>query len=85
VSGFHFGFTAKNGNGWDNGQQDYLDAYVKFYNSQNKVVEYYDYAKYTNRKYNWSNFNFNETFNKPYDVSNSGAAQYGLIGRDTNG
>ena len=24
LSGFNFGFTAKNGNGWDNGQQDYL-------------------------------------------------------------
>ena len=38
VSGFNFGFRAKNGNGWDNGQQDYLDAYVKFYNSQAKVL-----------------------------------------------
>ena len=85
VSGFHFGFTAKNGNGWDNGQQDYLDAYVKFYNSKAAVVESYDYAQYTNRKYNWSNFNFNETFTKPYDVSKLAAAQFGFIGRDTNG
>ena len=85
VSGFHFGFTAKNGNGWDNGQQDYLDAYVKFYNSKAAVVESYDYAQYTNRKYNWSNFNFNETFTKPYDVNKLAAAQYGFVGRDTNG
>ena len=85
VSGFHFGFTAKNGNGWDNGQQDYLAAYVKFYDSQSKIVESYDYTNYTNRKYNWSNFNFTETFNKPYDISKLNAAQYGFIGRDTNG
>ena len=85
VSGFNFGFRAKNGNGWDNGQQDYLDAYVKFYNSQAKVVESYDYAQYTNRKYNWSDFNFTETFTKPYDVNRLAAAQFGFIGRDTNG
>ena len=85
VSGFHFGFTAKNGNGWDNGQQDYLAAYVSVYDKAGKIVENYDYSKYTNRQYNWSNFNFNETFNKPYDISKLGAAQYGFIGRDTNG
>ena len=32
VAGFNFGFTAKNGNGWDNGRQDYLSAYVTLYN-----------------------------------------------------
>lgn len=85
VSGFNFGFTAKNGNGWDNGQQDYLGAYVKFYNSKAAIVESYDYAKYTNRQYNWSDFNFTETFTKPYDVSKLAAAQFGFIGRDTNG
>lgn len=85
VSGFHFGFTAKNGNGWDNGQQDYLAAYVNFYDKAGKSVVNYDYSSYTNRKYDWSNFNFNETFNKPYDVSKLNAAQYGFIGRDTNG
>lgn len=84
VTGFHFGFRAKNGNGWDNGQQDYLDAYVRFYNPQAKIVESYDYLQYTNRKYNWSDFNFNQTFDKPYDVSKLAAAQYGFIGRDTN-
>lgn len=84
VTGFSFGFRAKNGNGWDNGQQDYLDAYVKFYDLQAKVVESYDYVQYTNRKYNWSDFNFNQVFNKPYDIVNLGAAQYGFIGRDTN-
>ena len=85
VTGFNFGFRAKNGNGWDNGQQDYLDAYVKFYNSKAEVVESYDYLQSTNRRYNWSNFSFNETFAKPYDVSKLAAAQYGFIGRDTNG
>lgn len=84
VTGFNFGFRAKNGNGWDNGQQDFLDAYVRFYNTQAKIVESYDYLQATNRKYDWSDFNFSQTFNKPYDVAKLGAAQYGFIGRDTN-
>jgi hypothetical protein len=85
VSGFHFGFRAKNGNGWDNGQQDFLDAYVRFYNPQAKIVESYDYLQATNRQYNWTDFNFNQTFNKPYDANKLAAAQYGFIGKDTNG
>jgi len=84
LSGFNFGFTAKNGNGWDNGQQDYLSAYVKIYDNAAKVVENYDYTQYTNRKYNWSNFNFTETFKNPYDITKLGAAQFGFIGKDTN-
>jgi hypothetical protein len=85
LSGFNFGFRAKNGNGWDNGQQDYLAAYVNIYNSGGKLVENYDYTQYTNRRYNWSDFNFTETFSKPYEIAKLGAAQFGFIGRDTNG
>ena len=33
LSGFNFGFMAKNGNGWDDGRQDYLSAYVNLYNA----------------------------------------------------
>lgn len=84
LSGFNFGFRAKNGNGWDDGRQDYLSAYVKIYDSAGKVAENYDYTSYTNRKYDWSNFNFHETFNKPYDIAKLGAAQFGFIGRDNN-
>ena len=85
LSGFNFGFRAKNGNGWDNGQQDYLAAYVNIYNSSGKLVENYDYTQYTNRKYNWSDFNFSETFASPYTASKLSTAQVGFIGRDTNG
>ena len=84
LSGFNFGFRAKNGNGWDDGRQDYLAAYVNIYNSAGKVVENYDYTQYTNRQYNWSDFNFTETFNKPYNTNKLGAAQFGFIGRDNN-
>ena len=84
LSGFNFGFRAKNGNGWDDGRQDYLSAYVNIYNSAGKVVENYDYTQYTNRKYNWSDFNFTETFDKPYNINKLGAAQFGFVGKDNN-
>ena len=39
VNGYNFGFTAKNGNGWDDGRQDYLTAYVSFYGTDGKVKD----------------------------------------------
>jgi hypothetical protein len=84
LSGFNFGFTAKNGNGWDNGSQDYLSAYVKFYNAAGGVAATYDYTNQTNKKYNWTNFNFSETFANPIAASNYSNAQVGFVGRDNN-
>lgn len=84
VNGFNFGFTAKNGNGWDGGQQDYLEAYVKFYGSDGKIAQSYNYGNYTNRKYDWTTFNFSETFNTPYASKDLNSVQYGFVGMDTN-
>ena len=84
LNGFNFGFTAKNGNGWDNGAQDYLSAYVKLYGSTGSQVASYDYTAQTNQKYNWTNFNFSETFATPYTASTLGNVQYGFVGRDNN-
>jgi len=84
LSGFNFGFRAKNGNGWDDGRQDYLDAYVKFYNAGGGVAATYDYASHTNAKYNWTNFNFSETFANPIAATNYSHAQVGFIGKDNN-
>lgn len=83
VNGFNFGFTAKNGNGWDNGQQDYLMAYVNFYNNTNtKVLESYTYNQ--NWQYNWTSFNYSETFKTPYAVPDLGSARIGFVGMDSN-
>ena len=83
VNGFNFSFQAKNGNGWDNGQPDQLSAYVNIYNNTNStVLESYNYN--LNGKYNWTQFNYSETFKSPYGVPSLGNAQYGFIGRDTN-
>ena len=84
LSGFNFGFTAKNGNGWDDARQDYLSAYVKLYGSSGNQVANYDYTSETNRKYNWSTFYFSETFATPYAASSLSNAQVGFIGRDNN-
>ena len=84
LSGFNFGFMAKNGNGWDDGRQDYLDAYVKFYNTGGGVAATYDYASRTNQKYNWTQFNFSETFASPIAATNYSNAQVGFIGKDNN-
>ena len=84
LSGFNFGFTAKNGNGWDDARQDYLAAYVKLYGSSGSQVANYDYSSQTNRKYNWTQFNFSETFATPYTTSKLSTAQVGFVGRDNN-
>ena len=84
LSGFNFGFMAKNGNGWDDARQDYLAAYVKLYGSSGNQVANYDYSSQTNRKYNWTQFNFSETFATPYTASSLSTAQVGFVGRDNN-
>ena len=84
LSGFNFGFMAKNGNGWDDARQDYLSAYVKLYGSTGSQVASYDYTAQTNQKYNWTQFNFSETFATPYVASTLGNAQVGFVGRDNN-
>ncbi len=84
LSGFNFGFSAKNGNGWDGGQQDYLAAYVKLYGSGGNQIANYDYSSSTNQLYNWTNFKFSETFATPYVASSLSTAQVGFVGRDNN-
>ena len=84
VNGFNFSFTAKNGNGWDGGRQDYLAAYVKLYDAAGNITENFDYSQWTNKQYNWKNFNFSETFKTPYASADLSTAQYGFVGYDTN-
>ena len=82
VNGYNFSFMAKNGNGWDNGQQDYLMAYVKFYGPNGNTVANYDYN--LNYKFDWTYFNLGKTFDTPYASKDLTAAQYGFVGRDNN-
>lgn len=82
VDGYNFGFTAKNGNGWDDGRQDMLSAYVHLTNPNNQVVEYKAYN--LNYRFNWTTFNFSETFTTPYAVKDLNRVTYGFVGRDNN-
>ena len=83
VTGFRFSFAAKNGNGWDDGRLDQLNAYVKIYDTTNTTtLESYNYN--LNQRFNWTNFSFNETFAAPRAVSTVGNAQVGFIGKDNN-
>jgi hypothetical protein len=84
LSGFNFSFTAKNGNGWDDGRQDYLSAYVKFFDANGGLAANYDYTSQTNRQYGWTNFSFSETFANSVAASAYSNAQVGFVGRDNN-
>jgi hypothetical protein len=82
VNGYNFGFTAKNGNGWDDGRVDYLTAYVSFYNPNGSVAFNKNYD--LNYKFNWTTFNYSETFTTPFASKDLGSVQYGFVGRDNN-
>lgn len=82
VNGYNFSFTAKNGNGWDDGRLDYLTAYTSFYAPDGSLVYNKNYN--LTYQYNWTNFSFSETFTTPYASKDLGSVQYGFVGRDNN-
>jgi len=82
VNGYNFGFTAKNGNGWDDGRLDYLTAYVNFYDPKGSTVFNKNYD--LNYQFNWTTFNFSENFTTPFASKDLGTVQYGFVGRDNN-
>ena len=88
VNGYNFGFTAKNGNGWDDGRVDTLMALVRFWDNTGgrgaTNLLYGDVYDLT-RKYNWTTFDYSKTFTTPLAVPSIGQVQYGFIGRDNNG
>lgn len=83
VTGFVYSFTAKNGNGWDDGRQDVLSAYVNIYGPGGTLKENYNYN--LNAVFDWTQFSFNETFASPYRANQLTTARFGLIGADNNG
>jgi len=82
VNGFNFGFTAKNGNGWDDGRVDQLSAYVKFFDKQGSVVDSNVYN--LTYKFDWTAFNFSKDFQTPLVADSLSTVRYGFIGRDNN-
>jgi len=87
VIGYNFGFTAKNGNGWDDGRTDSLIALVRFWdNTGGKATTnlLYGNSYDLNSKFNWTSLNYSETFTSPLAVPSIGQVQYGFIGKDNN-
>jgi hypothetical protein len=88
ILGYNFSFTAKNGNGWDDGRTDELYALVRFWDTTGSKAAnnlLYGTSYNLSYKYNWTNFSFNENFASPLSAASVGRVQYGFIGRDTNG
>ncbi len=88
VDGYNFSFTAKNGNGWDDGRVDSLTALVRFWDStggRGPGSLLYGNTYDLNRKFNWTDFSYSETFQNPLNVPSIGHVQYGFLGRDNNG
>ena len=88
VNGYNFGFTAKNGNGWDDGRTDNLMALVRFWDNTNgrgvNNLLYGDVYS-LNYRFNWTTFDYSKTFTTPLAVPSIGQVQYGFIGSDNNG
>ncbi len=87
VDGYNFSFTAKNGNGWDDGRVDQLTALVRFWDStggRGTSNLLYGNSYNLSYKYNWTTFNYSETFASPLTATSIGQVQYGFIGKDNN-
>ena len=82
VNGYTFGFTAKNGNGWDDGRVDQLNAYVTFYGTDGKIKDYTNYD--LNSKFGWTAFSYSKDFVSPYAAKDLSTVQYGFTGKDNN-
>ncbi len=88
VTGYNFGFTAKNGNGWDDGRTDNLMALVRFWDNtggRGSTNLLYGDVYSLNYKFNWTTFDYSKTFTTPLAVPSIGQVQYGFIGSDNNG
>ena len=82
VNGYNFGFSAKNGNGWDDGRLDQLNAYVAFYGTDGKIKDYTNYN--LNSQFNWTTFNYSKDFVTPYADKDLSTVRYGFTGKDNN-
>lgn len=88
VTGYNFGFMAKNGNGWDDGRTDNLMALVRFWDNtggRGATNLLYGDVYSLNYKFNWTAFDYSKTFTTPLAVPSIGQVQYGFIGSDNNG
>jgi hypothetical protein len=84
LTGYEFGFTWKNGNGWDDGRTDWLTTYVNIYDKNNRAIVQDNYNLAWNSR-GWRWFGVDKTFTTPYETSLLSTAKFGFTGQDYNG
>jgi hypothetical protein len=82
VTGFQYNWRSKNGNGWDDGRLDVLQAYVQMYSKSGQWIESQTYS--LNFLHNWTDFAWSGTFSKERRGSDLGTVIYGFYGKDNN-
>ena len=82
VTGFQYNWRSKNGNGWDDGRLDVLQAYVQMYSKSGQWIESQTYS--LNFLHNWTDFAWSGTFSKERRGSDLGTILYGFYGKDNN-
>lgn len=82
VTGFQYNWRSKNGNGWDDGRLDVLQAYVQMYSKGGQWIESQTYS--LNFVHNWTDFSWSGTFSKERRGSDLGTILYGFYGKDNN-
>lgn len=82
VTGFQYNWRSKNGNGWDDGKLDVLQAYVQMYSKGGQWIESQTYN--LNFVHNWTDFSWSGTFSKERRGSDLGTILYGFYGKDNN-
>lgn len=82
VTGFQYNWRSKNGNGWDDGRLDTLQAYVQMYSKSGQWIEAQTYS--LNFLHNWTDFSWTGNFTKERRGSDLGTILYGFYGVDNN-
>lgn len=82
VTGFQYNWRSKNGNGWDDGRLDVLQAYVQMYSKSGQWIESQTYS--LNFVHDWTDFSWSGTFSKERRGSDLGTILYGFYGKDNN-
>jgi len=85
VTGWHLQYTAKVGNGWDDGAYDYLRSYVNIVGKGNTLIEQANFVH--TGTHDWYTFNLANSYSpltSRYTTENLTRVGFGFIGRDNN-
>ena len=86
VTGWHFQYTAKVGNNWDDASYDYLKSYVRIYGQGGQLIESANFVH--GGTHDWYTFNLANSYNpltSRYTTDNFTQVRYGFVGQDYNG